>query len=907
MTRVLLGRTTECGRIDGLLEGARGGESGVLVLRGDPGIGKTALLQYACERAHGLAVVTARGVETEAELPFSALSELLEPLLPHLDRLPPPQAAALESALALGPPLPGDAFAVAAGALNLILGAAHESPLLLSVDDAQWLDAASAQTLLFALRRLDGAGVAALVTVRDGESSTFVGCGLPELTVAGLSRPAAVQLLAAAAIRPATPDVSARLVEATAGNPLALLELPALLDASQLTGRAPLPDPLPVTPSLRRAFALRLGAMPPETRRALLVAAASESDELAPILTALDRIGLHEGVLEPAELAGLIAVDGGRVSWRHPLLRSTAYYDASSFKRRAAHAALASVSTGVERAWHRAAATIGRDDAVARELAEAALNARLRRGHLAAAIAFERAAELSTGADRAASRLLEAARDYHVAGRVDRASELSRSALAAATAPALRADIEHLLGVIEMWGGDAATAHEALVAAADGIEAADPVRAAAILVDAALACQMSGNVERTLVFARRAHALEQTVVETRPLLLCTMILAGQANAARAGILELAAGRGSAGSPHALFAAVVGHPLIWLGEYDDARRLFERELAVARGSGSFGLMPFLLSCLSELEFRVGRWQAAYSNGVEAVRIAEETGQQNVLAFALATLARVEAATGRERDCRANAARALQLADELGAGSIRLYGLAALGLLELGLGRPHAALVHLEQLAALSEELRLGDPGVVEWAPDLIEAQIVTDRLPEALASLQALERQVESTGNRWAAAAAARARGMLAASGFEREFAAALRGQLSAFERARTNLRLGERLRRERRPTEARGPLRSALKAFEPLGASGWAAQASTELAAAGERRTRVQPAVSTPRSCLTDQELRIALLVAEGATNREAAAALFLSPKTIGYHLGKVYEKLGVRSRTQLAHVLAHA
>ena len=907
---VLLGRTSECGHIDGLLEGARRGESSVLVLRGDPGIGKTALLCHAEASWDGLPLLTTRGVETEAELAFAALAELLEPVLDRLDRLPAPQIAALESALALRPPVPGDAFAVAAGVRNLIVEAGRTTPILLLVDDAQWLDAGSASALLFALRRLAGR-VVALVAVREAEESPFLAAGLPELEVVGLAAPAAAQLLRHATGGPSAAAVTAQLVEATAGNPLALLELPALLDEHQLAGRAPVPEPLPVAPSLRRAFSLKIEAMPEDTKRALVVAAAGAADPMPHIVAGLQRLGIRAEALEPAERAGLVSPAGDRVGWRHPLLRSTAYYGASSFERRAAHDALASVSSGAGRAWHRAAATIGPDDEVAKELEEVATDARLRRGHAAAAVAFEHAAGLSTRPEGAARRLLEAARDCHLSGHVDRARVLLRRALGVASAPTLRADLERQLGIVEMWGGDAAVAHELLLSAAGEIEGEDPARAAAMLVDAALACQMSGDVQRTLEVARRADRLEQASVETRPLLLNTMILAGQARAARGEMLELAKDEGSRDrSTHAdpiLFAATVGHPLTWLGEHAEARRIFERELRAARASGTFGPMPFLLACLSELEFRVGRWHAAYEKGVEAVRIAEETGQVNVHTFAIAILARIEAATGRESECREHAAEALTLAGQIGAGSIRGYALAALGLLELGAGRTHEALGWLDQLAALTEEQCLGDPGVLEWASDLVEAQIVGGRTEAAHASLVALEAQAERTGNAWAAAAVARARGMLVGDDFEEEFARARRGHVSPFERARTELRLGERLRRERRPSEARTPLRSALGTFESLGASGWAAQARAELAAAGERSKHPKATVRAALGALTEQELRIALLIAEGVTNREAAAALYLSPKTIGYHLGKVYAKLGVRSRTELAHLLTRA
>lgn len=905
---MLLGRTSECGLIDGLLERARGGGSGVLVLRGDPGIGKTALLRFARERASGLSVLETRGVESEAELPFSALAELLEPLLDGLDRLPPPQAVALRSALALGPPVPGDAFAVATGALRLIREAAHEAPLLAVVDDAHWLDAGSAETLLYAVRRLDADGVAVLVAVRDDEGDVFAEAGVPELRVDGLDRSAAGELLASTPAGRVAPAVARGLVDATAGNPLALLELPALLSTEQLDGSAPLPDPLPVAPSVRRAFEVKLSALPPETQRALLVAASSHSEALRPLLAALGELGLDEQTLEPAERAGLVSLGDGKLQWRHPLLRSAGYYRASSFERRAVHVALAAVSTGVERAWHLADAALGPDDGVAGALEEAAFDARARRGHVAAALAFERAARLSTDADNAARRDLEAARDYHLAGRVEQARLLLVTALSSTRTPALRSDIEHQLGVIEMWFGDAVAAHELHLAAAAQVEADDPERAAAILTHAAIAREMAGDVDGTLAVVRRAHELAPQGVDTEPQLLRAMILAGEARVARPALLELVEARREPGPPTAdaaFLAATIGQALIWLGELREARRLFEGELLAARTSGSLAPMPYLLACMSDLEFRLGRFRAAAANSLESVQIAEETGQLNVLSFCLASFARVEAVTGREAECREHVRRALELAGEFGAGSIRVYSLAALGLLELGLGRASEALATLEEVAVLVTELGPRDPGVIEWESDLVEAQVLCGQVEAAGVSLRAFEERARATENSWASASAARLRGMLAEECFEEEFAAALQGHTSPFERARTELRLGERLRRERRLTAARAPLRSAQQSFERLGAPGWSAQAGAERAAAGARPKRENASLPALLQQLTEQERRIALLIAEGVTNREAAAALYLSPKTIGYHLGNVYEKLGVRSRTELASLLA--
>ena len=354
-----------------------------------------------------------------------------------------------------------------------------------------------------------------------------------------------------------------------------------------------------MAPSVRRAFDVRLSALPPETQQALLVAACSHSEALTPVLDALAVLGLDAETLEPAERAALVSLGDDRLAWRHPLLRSASYYRASTFERRAVHAALASVSTGVERAWHLADAALGPDETVAQALEEAAINARLRRGHVAAAIAFERAARLSSDSEDAARRDLEAARDYHLAGRVERARALLRAALSSTRIPAVRSDVQHQLGVIEMWSGDVAVAYELLVAAATEVEAADPGRAAAILKNAAIAREMAGDVEGTLAIVHRAHELAQGGFDTEPQLLRAMTLAGQARVARPALLKLV-GAGPAADPRpptadaVLLAATIGQALIWLGEYAEARRLFERELLAARTSGSLAPMPYLLA-------------------------------------------------------------------------------------------------------------------------------------------------------------------------------------------------------------------------------------------------------------------------------------------------------------------------
>ena len=908
---MLLGRASECGRIADLLDEARTGRGGVLVIGGEPGIGKSALLEYAARSAAGMRVLSARGVESEVELPFGALHELLGPVLDQLDRIPGPQAAALAGALALGPPVPGDRFAVAAGTLSLLGSAAADTPLVLVLDDAHWFDRSSAEALVFAARRLRAERVASLFAVRTGEAGAAGVEGLPLLVVGGLDPQSSRALLEVRA-GDAAPSVADRIVRETEGNPLALTEIPVELTPGQLAGNEPLPELLPAGAGLAKAFRRRVEALPPTTVQALLFAAASDSFELDTVLRALAAAGIDAAALEPAERAALIETSGGRLAWRHPLVRSAVYHAATASQRRSVHRVSAAASEDLgRRAWHLAAAAEGLDDEVADLLERAAGEARDRRAHAAAADALLRAAELTSDDERRARRLFDASVALQAIGRFDRARPPLDQAALLTGDPLLQSGIQHLQGTIELWSGDRVKAHAVLLDVADRLESIDPARAAVVLVDTALAYQMDGDVKATLSTARRAEALvarseAEGAFDAAPLLFNARVLAGEARAVRAELgdrLRRYVERDEAGED-LLIPIWVAHTLTWIDEYGDARRMFDREVARARANGSLGIIPFSLACLAEIDFRVGRWDTCAAGVSEAVRLAEDTAQHTLIAFCVVTLARLEAGRGSAESCRAHVRQCEELAMRFGVGSLRAYATSVSGLLELGLGNIDSAVSRLEQAAALVAQQGLREPGVIHWRPDLVEAYALAGRPEDARRALVALDEEVERTDRLWARAAAERCRGLLD-DDFDASFGRALEVHdrlPMPFERARTQLRLGERLRRTKRSGDAREPLREALDVFESLGAAPWAAQARAELAATGERsRRRVESGLGG----LTPQELRIAVLVAEGATNREAAAALFLSPKTVGYHLGKVYGKLGINSRAQLATLVA--
>ena len=913
---MLFGRSRECERVDQLLAHARAGQSDVLVLRGEAGIGKSALCAYAARQADGMTVLRACGVQTESELAFSGLADLLAPILGRLQEIPPSQSAALAAAFAVGPPVSIERFAICAATLSLIAAAAEQRPLLVIADNAQWLDFSTTEALLFAARRLEADGVALLFVVLDGYPTMFDRAELPELRLESLHEEAAHALLTARAKAEPAPAVAERLLFAAAGNPLALVEIPAALEPEQLAGKEPLDEELPGATTVEHAFLRQAESLPRDCREALVVAAASDSGDLDTITVALRALELDPGSLQPAEEATLVSVAADRLEFRHHLLRAALYKAASSVSRRAAHQALADAIGDAQeierRAWHLAAAAPGQDESAAAALEEAARAAKGRGGHAEAASAFERAATLGTQGVESARRLRAAAADTWLVGRVDHALELLDAALDQVDDARLRARIQHLRGVIEMWQGSPEEAQTLLAAEAARIEDLDADRAARMLTDAAWASFVAADIKSGLDTATkaceagtRAGGVAETLAKA--VLGIALVLSGEAVRAVplfAGYLSLLESIDSSSGLYQPFRPD-GHVLLWFEQYDMARQALTRTIDSARAESVLGALPYALSVFSDLEFRTGNWAAAYAAATEAVRLADETHQTTTLGFSLGLLSRLEAAQGREEDCRAHSAQALEISYPQ-VGAVVAFSGSSLGLLELGLGHAEEARVQLEQLVRRVGEHGLQEPGVIQWAPDLIETYVRMGLEEEAELALTEFERLAHKTDRTWALAAAARCRGLLAAEGdFEREFQRGLelhRRTPTPFERARTELCYGERLRRARRRADARAPLREAVQTFERLGAAPWKERARSELAASGESATRRDPFAAER---LTPQELQIALVVARGATNKEAGAALFLSPKTIETHLGHVYRKLDVRSRTELAHLLS--
>lgn len=915
---MLVGRSAETDRLDLLVDALREGRSGAVVLRGEAGIGKTALLRHAEERArqHAMTVLRASGVESEFELAFCALADLLQPLLGELAHLPVPQAAALEGALALGPPMPGDRFAIATATLGLLARGAEQHPIVALIDDAHWIDGPSLSSLVFVARRLRAEGVLLLFAERDSQPSTLH--GLDVIDVNGLDDPAAKALLES--VGPTlSPAVAEQVSAAAAGNPLALIEVPLSLRDAQRAGVEPLDEPLRAGPQLTQIFQRRLDALDEDAQRCLLVAAAGDLDDASSIREALAALALDPSGLDAAQVVDFISVVDGRVCWRHPLVRAVAYHGASLGARRSAHAALASVfseeSEADRRAWHLAAAATGHDEAAASALEHSATNARLRRGHAAAGRAFERAARLTADPEERGRRLYEAAMDLLSSAQPERALPLLTEALGLTSRSLFRADIQRARALMDMFCGTPGPLIELLVSEADRVQPEDPSRAAAMLSDACVSATMTGDVTFTLQLAERALLAAQradphAVAMSEAMLANALILAGKSKDA---IKHLRVAReaferdGYPPFPYILhLVQTLGHSSIWLEQMEEARGFLTGVLASARAQEAIRGQSFPLSCLSELAYRSGRWADAYALAIESQQISEAVGERSELAFSLECLARVEAASGQEQACRDHVAESLAICIELGVGSIEVYAHSTLGLLELGLSNPHAALVHLEPLSFLVDRYALEEPNVIRWASDFVEALARSGDIEKARSALSRLDAQALMTERHWALGEAARCHGLLSDDDdFDGHFAKALEWHNvkdAPFEYARTLLCLGERRRRAKRTAEAREPLALALATFEQLGAVPWVQRARQELRATG---VRLGPLSEPLLERLTPQELQVALAVGEGLTNREAAAALFLSPKTVDYHLGKIYRKLDVNSRSELAALIA--
>jgi DNA-binding CsgD family transcriptional regulator len=904
---MLYGRDAERSRIGGILDGVRRSRSAVLVLRGDAGVGKSALLEAAGAQAEGIRVLRGRGIESEAQLPYAGLHQLLRPILADADHLPGPQGRALRGALGLEDGAGDEWFLVSLAVLTLLSDFAEREPVLCLVDDAHWLDAGSAEALKFAARRLDAERLAILFAARDGDARSFEAPEFEELRLTGLDAEASEALLDRRA-----PGLSraarAQLIDGTGGNPLALLELSATLSEAQLVTAEPLFEPLPVSERIERAFLQRVRRLSDGAQTLLLVAAVDDAGATATVVAAATRLGAGVEALDEAARAGLLRVDGPRIEFHHPLFRSAVYHGAPLTRRQAAHLALAGLLTGAadadRRAWHRAAAAVAPDPQVVEELEQTGRRARQRSGFVPASLAFERASALATDERDRVRLLIAAGENAWFGGRPERSMMLLERALPMAGIPTERAEIDCWRALIEINVGVPADACELLLRSAPEMATTDAERGLYMLCVASLAAGYSGDdaaAVRIGELAGRMPAVDTLVgcflesflhgscaffakdfAAAAPRLRAALALADDADATTSfrmlGLLLIAGGAG-----------------LFLGDDDAAQRLNRRLVHWARDTGALTLLTQALPRLALTQIPRGQWASAGAALEDGIRLAGQTGQHQVVAHMEAELALLAALRGDEETCRSLAALSTEHATMRRLMHVAHTARWALTVLELGRGRPEEALVHAREITTL--------PIVLWSAQDRIEAAVRAGDTASARSWLATVSAWAHHSRTAGAVAAVHHGEALLHGDDGEaaHAFADALEVHATAgrpFDRARTELAFGEHLRRARRRVEAREHLRAALGGFEALGAAAWAESARVGLRASGQTARRRD---SSTRDELTAQELQIAQYVGEGLSNRDVAAQLFLSPRTIDFHLRNVFRKLGISSRIELA------
>jgi len=891
----LLGRAGDLARLNELAAGACSRRGAAITVLGAPGVGKTALLRAA--GATGVRAIDLTAAESEVALPWAGLATLLEPLLAYDAALTPTAREALRGALALERSTVADSARVLHAALALLRAAGAHEPLLLRVDDVQWLDPSSRQAIAFIARRAAEIGVAVIAVWSQRGEPFEPWPGVPVLTVGELDR---ADALALARREGLAPVVAEALVDAVGGNPLALIEAPAQLSPAERDGRHPLPTTLPVGARLEIAYARRLDALPSATREALLVAALSADGDTASLRAALGGLD----VLAPAEDAGMVVVDARGLSFAHPVVRTAVEHAATPSARRDAHRALAAAVGGPQRAWHLAAAAQAPDEALAAELATLGHDAAQRGAPATAATALARAAELSPDRSPAIERTVAAAALAITAGSPARATALLDAVLTDAREPGLRADVQLLRGMAIQQSGRPMAAFALLEAEAEHVVEHDRARAAGLLTQAGVALVAHGSMDRLAELAERALALAPPEAELVPAVLHASALATLGEHSRARELlrrrhEALRALDPTGPGHEILAvAALVH--VWMEDYEDAERLLVWLVETCRERGAIVALAFPLAVSASLHMRRGSLGEAARLSDEAVGLGEDAVGGFLYSVTLTTAAFVAANLGDAEACTRHAEQARAIALRLDLTSTLACAEQALGFLALGAGDPATAVLHLE--AAREHTRRFGsrDPSFLYTHADLAEAYVRAGRSADAATLTDELAAGAIATGGAWAAAASARCR--LLVDGDDRldehlAAASAAHARLAQpFELARTRLCAGERLRRARRRADARPQLAAAHATFAALGAEQWATRAASELRAAGARGGERSP----DGEVLTARERDVCALVAGGATNREVAAALHMSPRTVEHHLRMAYRKLGVRSRTEM-------
>jgi DNA-binding CsgD family transcriptional regulator len=904
-----LDRITEREVLDRVLADVREGQSAVLVMRGEAGIGKTALLQYTARRAAGFRVARVTSVEAEMELPFAGIHQLCAPLLERLETLPEPQQDALRVALGLASGDVPNRFLVGLAVLGLLSGAAEERPLLCLVEDAQWLDDASGLILGFIARRLLAESVALVVAVRE-PSTRHDFDGLPDLLVRGLAEEDARTLLMRAVPGRLDDRIRDRIVAETRGNPLALLDLPRDMSAAVLAGGFELFPATDLPRHLEDRYLQRAGELPEATRQLLLLAAAEPIGDATLVWRAAHELGIERSALTAAEDAQLVEV-GGRVRFRHPLVRSAVYRAAAPSERRDAHRALADATDPEadpdRRAWHRAHAAVGVDEEVAAELERSAARAQARGGVAAAAAFLARATELTPDPAERGRRALDAAQAKFDAAAADAALDLLATAELAPLDELQRARLERLRAEIAFArtrGGDAPSL---LLEVARRLEPLDAAMARETHLEAMAAAMFAGRFDGDPGVRQAAEAALAAPAAPQPPCATDLLLDGLAarftEGYAAGLPPLRTAldafrhveASTAGDVRWLWLACRLAQDLWDDELWYV--LATRGLRVARETGALGMLPIAATYRASLHVHAGAFDAASSLIEEADAITQATDMAP-LKYASLMLA---AWRGDEADglalIEAGRLEATARGEGMGLGVVEW----ATALLHNGAGR------YAEALAAARRGCEHDDVGLYAWSlVELIEAGVRSGATEEAADALERLSVRTRASGTDWALGIEAGSRALLSDAGDAEplyveavERLARTRGVVHL---ARARLLYGEWLRRENRRVDAREQLRAAHELFGGVGADAFAERAGHELLATGET---VRRRTDETRGVLTPQEAHIARLARDGLSNPEIGARLFISPRTVQYHLRKVFLKLDITSRNQLSRLPA--
>jgi DNA-binding CsgD family transcriptional regulator len=906
---MLVGRKYETEVLDTLLAGAGTGQSGVLVITGEPGVGKTALINYAVASAPGFRIARAVGVESEGELAFAAVHQLCAPLLDRLDRLPQAQRDALGAVFGLSAGTAPEPFLSGLAVLSLLSSAAEEQPLLCVVDDAHWLDRASAQVLGFVARRLLADPIAMIFATRVPIPAALD--RLPELVVGGLTDVDARQLLTSALKVPLEERVLDRLVGETHGNPLALLELPRGRTAAELSVGFGSAAALPVTGRIEQSFQRRAEELPADTRRLLLVASADQVADERTIRRAAERLEVGSAAAGPAVAAGLVDV-GPELVFRHPLVRSAIYRAAPREERQAVHRALAEETDPDadpdRRAWHLAAATTLPKEEIATELEQSAGRAQMRGGLSAAAAFLDRAAALTPDTQHRALRLLLAAGAHVMAGENEQAQNVLAAGARQLSDPAARAQAKRIEGAIRFADGRGGDTPSLLFEAAMGFRDVDVRLARETLLECFESAYWAAQLTSATTMLDVAEAARVLPAPDGDETVANLLLTGYAE------------RLTRGFPAAVpwwRRAADAHPgelererrlhwegLVWnvtgeMLDYDAHRATAGRWIAAARAQGALATLPVALSGLAWCEVLAGRLDAAHGLNAQAEEITAATGAPEVPGAAGILLMGLLAWRGRDetRDAvEAVTAEAIRRGQGLGVQ----IGQYALTLLDLGQAR-------YEDARTSALRVFTADPlyfGSINLG-DVVEATMRSGDSAGAEAALARLTERAEATETAWALGLLARSRALMADDADAEQYYLEAIEQFGRSglgpELGRAHLLYGEWLRRQRRRRDAREHLRTAYEMLDAMGVAAFAQRAKVELMATGERaRARVEET----RDQLTPQEHQVARLAADGDSNAEIAAQLFISPHTVAYHLRKVFAKLGITSRGQLAGAL---